>query len=511
MTPTPQTPSQNPSGSSAPGSTNQASPIQSSATRVARVTPASHQDRYDVIVIGAGTSGLNIARELAKAGKRVLGLEAGKRFDRHTYPRAEVDSSSQLYWGGGVELTTDVSLGLLRPKVVGGGSIVNQALMDRFDEAAFGPWREQTGIDWLNEDDLDEWYSHAEGNLVLESVPEKWRNANAKNFAEGFEANGYKYAPLRRAEADCRFDDGNCCVECLGGCRIDSKQSTAITALPIAEEHGFELIDLCEVRTVKERDDHVAVHAEIGKLGTNTEQKMPKTFTAERVVLASGAIGNSALMLRSGFGKKLPALGKNFFTHPQYMNLGVYDEKIRAFSGPLQNYKSDDPGFRRQGFKLENVFAGPGNIALLVPGFGQRHAEVMQNFERLGCIEVCVRDTNPGEIKISRKGKPIIKKTLNAEDVRRRDAGMSAIRNILHSTGAREVLHGDFGIGLHLMGGLGLGQDATRSVVNPDFTVHGSRRIHAADSSVFPNAPGINPALTIAALSLKASEHIAAV
>ena len=134
----------------------------------------------------------------------------------------------------------------------------------------------------------------------------------------------------------------------------------------------------------------------------------------------------------------------------------------------------------------------------------------MQDFPRLGCIEVCVRDTNPGEITINRKGNPVVKKKLNREDARRRDTGMAAIRNIFNATGAEEILHGQFGIGLHLMGGLGMGASAKQGVVSPEFTLYGSQRILAADSSIFPNAPGINPALTIAALSLKAADQIIA-
>lgn len=465
----------------------------------------SEQVRYDAVIVGAGTSGLNIARELSRAGLHCLGLEAGKRYDRTTYPRREVDSTSQLFWGGGVELPTDNGLAILRPKVVGGGSIVNQALMDRFDDVALDDFRAASGVDFLNLDALEDYYTRAEGNIALETVPEDRRNGNAEIFAEGFRRNGYQYAPLRRAEADCRFGDGNSCIECLSGCRIDSKQSTAITALPEAEKHGFELRDRAEVRSIVERADHVEVHAvEGGPLGPRTET----VYTARRVILASGAIGNSALLLRSGFGGKLPALGQEFFTHPQYMNMGIYDHEVRAFDGPLQNYKSADPGFRRQGFKLENVFAGPSSIALLVPAFGAEHMKVMKQYERLGCIEVCVRDTNPGSITVDRKGKPVIRKKLGDEDRRRRAAGMAAIRNIFHSTGARRIVEGDLGIGLHLMGGCRIGTDPKTSVVGPDFTLHGSQRIHAADSSIFPNAPGINPALTIAALSLRASDTI---
>ncbi|MCE1180074.1 MAG: GMC family oxidoreductase N-terminal domain-containing protein [Micrococcales bacterium] len=416
-----------------------------------------------------------------------------------------MDSSSQLYWGGGVELTTNAELAILRPKVVGGGSIVNQALMDRFDDVALDDFRSASGVDFLASDALAPYYERAEGNLVLQEVPEQHRNGNAAIFAGGFERNGYRYAPLRRAQADCRFDDGNSCIECLGGCRVDSKQSTAITALPIAEQHGLTLLDQVEVDQIEERGDHVVVRGLVGPPG---HQGRRQEWSAQRVVLAGGAIGNSRLLLASGYGGRLPALGRNFFTHPQFMNFGVFDEPVHAHRGPLQNYKSADPGFRRQGFKLENVFAGPASIAMLMPGYGRAHMRRMRDYDHFGCVEVCVRDTNPGRIRLGRKGQLLIEKRMDAVDRQRRRAGADAIRNIFLSMGAREVIEGDVGIGLHLMGGCAIGTDPTRSVVGPDFTLHGSSRIHAADSSIFPKAPGINPALTIAALSLKASESI---
>jgi choline dehydrogenase-like flavoprotein len=76
------------------------------------------------------------------------------------------------------------------------------------------------------------------------------------------------------------------------------------------------------------------------------------------------------------------------------------------------------------------------------------------------------------------------------------------------STGAVEIIPGNIAIGLHLMGGCNMGIDARRSVVSPEFKLHGFDRIYAADSSIFPNAPGINPSLTIMALSLKGADQI---
>ncbi len=459
--------------------------------------------RHDVIIIGGGVSGLAWARDLALAGMEPLVLEAGNRYDRTTYPRTELDGSAQLYWGGGVELTTDAAIGLLRPRVVGGGSIVNQALMDRFDETALDDWRADSGIDWFTSGDMEEWYDRAEANVVINTVPEEYRNRNAEIFAEGFRRNGYVSEPLRRAQSDCHFEDGNSCVECLTGCRIDSKQSTAITALPKAEAAGATLQAQVEVLRITERSDHVEVAARYTVDSPRAGQSV--VWHAERVILASGAIGNTRLLLASGYQEQLPALGTEFYTHPQYMNFGVFDEPVNAHRGPLQNYKSADPGFRRQGFKLENVYAGPASIAMLMPGYGRAHTAKMRSMPYLGCIEVCVRDTNPGRIRVGRSGNTVVDKKLNGEDRRRREAGMLAIRNVFASMGASEVIEGDIGIGLHLMGGCRIGTDPATSVVGPDFTLHGSSRIHASDSSVFPHAPGINPSLTISALTIRAA------
>lgn len=462
---------------------------------------AASTQRYDAVIVGAGVSGSFIANELVQAGMRCVVVEAGSYFKKDTYPRREIDGNAQLYWGGGVELTRDAGIGLLRPKVVGGGSIVNQALLDRFDDDAFEAWRETSGVSFLDRRELDPWYDRAGERIASQTVPEQYRNGNAVIFQRGFDANGYRYAPLVRAQADCRFEDGNCCIECLTGCRIDSKQSTPVTVLKQAEERGLEVVPGFEVQRVEEGADEVCVTG-VSATGEATRVR------GGILVLAAGAIGNSRLLLASGFEKRLPALGQNFYTHPQYMTLALYDEPIHAHRGPLQSYKSDDPGFRRDGFKLENVFAPPVAIALLIPGFGLEHQALMKRITHLACIEVAVRDTNPGRIRVGSGGVPVIDKKLNQEDKQRRDRGLEAIRNIFTSTGAKKIIEGDFAIGLHLMGGCNIGTDPARSVVSPEFRLHGSKRIYSADSSIFPNAPGINPSFTIMALSLQAADRI---
>jgi choline dehydrogenase-like flavoprotein len=215
----------------------------------------SVETTYDVIVIGAGVSGSFMAKTLAEAGQKVLILEAGSAFTRTTYPRKEIDANSRLYWGGGVELNTSSTLALLRPKVVGGGSIVNQALMDRFDDDALDSWRSQSGADFFSTKELASWYDKAESSISIETVSEEFRNGNARIFAEGFKKNGFTCAPLVRAQKDCRFAEGNDCIECLAGCRIDSKQSMPVTVLRKALKAGAHIVSDFEVKNLKHSDD----------------------------------------------------------------------------------------------------------------------------------------------------------------------------------------------------------------------------------------------------------------
>lgn len=455
---------------------------------------------YDVIVVGAGVSGGFLADALTEAGLRVAVLEAGRAYASNGYPKGELQANAELYWGGGIELTADARIGLLRARAVGGGSIVNQALLDRFDDDAFDSWQDASGCEFLARASLDPYYDRVAERVHIERVPEEFRNGNADVFRDGFEANGYRSAPLERAQRDCRFGDGNSCIVCLHGCPIESKQSTSVTVLRRAAAAGCTIVPQFLVERVSEDRDGVEVS------GQTPDGR--RSVRGGALVLAAGSLGNSRFLLQSDFGARLPALGHNFYTHPQFMNLGVYDEPVDSFRGPMQSYKSADPGFRKRGFKLENVFTPPVSLAMLVPGFGPGHLDGMRKMRHFACIEVAVRDTEPGRIRLGPGGSTVVQKSMNDEDRARRERGLDAIRNIFYSTGAKEIVEGEFAVGLHLMGGCNLGVDPARSVVGPDFALHGSRRIFAADSSTFPNAPGINPSYTIMALSLMAAERI---
>jgi cholesterol oxidase len=62
----------------------------------------------------------------------------------------------------------------------------------------------------------------------------------------------------------------------------------------------------------------------------------------------------------------------------------------------------------------------------------------------------------------------------------------------------------------HPLGGCGIGQDAQTGVVDEFGAVFGCPGLYIADASIIPTALGVNPSLTISALSLRIGEKIAA-
>ncbi len=449
---------------------------------------------YDVAIIGSGVSGSVISYYLTKKGYKCVLLEAGNNFTSKDFPMTEIEYNSKLFWNGGMDISADAKLAFLRAKCVGGGSVINQCLLDRFDDVALDDWKEKSGIDYFSVIGLQKNYEEVEKLLKFKDAPPESRNRNAKIFIEGCEKSGYKWGPLHRGETDCALDRGNDCIVCLGGCHRDSKQSMNVTFLPKALDQGLELKSNFSVDHIKSEDDKVTISG-------------PETIESKNVFVASGSLGTNHILLKSGFNKDYPHLGKGFFCHYQIMNFAVFDEPVNAHKGSFQTVKSEDPNFRKMGFKLENVFAQPIGFSLLYNYFGKKHQEWMKKYSYIANIEVAVRDVGPGSFSLDKKNRLKIKKKITAEDKKRGKAGIQAVTSIFNNMGAKKIYSAPIWFGLHLMGGCPIGTDPQTSIVNEQFQMHKHKNIYIADSSSFPSAPGINPSLTIMALSEKATEQ----
>lgn len=456
---------------------------------------------YDFAIVGSGVSGGRIAEELTSGGARCVLIEAGKKFDRHSFPPNEMASSTKMFWGGGIEISKDARFGFLRGKCLGGTSVVNQADLDRFDEFAWNAWRSRTGIDYFSTAEMAPYYDYLDGCVASGPIPPEHYNRNAKLFTAAFEKRGYHWQPILRSQTDCRLDMGSDCIVCLGGCPRDAKQSTLVGCIPRAVAKGLTVETELEIDALRYASDHVTLAGQ--QRGSRQEVK------ARKVVLAAGTFGNTALLRKSTeIGQRLPALGKSFCCHPQFMTYGLFDEPVDAHKGALQSVQAHDEKLRKAGLKLENVFAGPIATAMLLPGIGRAHHALMKKMRYFGCVEVAIMDDPEGKISLDKTGKIVPDKALTASDKAKIQKGLEIAVDLHSAVGAKQVIRCDQGFGLHLMGGCPIGTDAKTSVVSPDFQVHGFPNLYAADSSIFPTAPGINPSYTIMALSVRASRSM---
>ncbi|EDY86301.1 glucose-methanol-choline oxidoreductase [gamma proteobacterium HTCC5015] len=463
---------------------------------------------HDYLIIGSGASGSVIGYRLAEAGADCLMLEAGKDLGPKTYPRDELRTNTRLFWGGGSDFTTDAKTVLLRGKVLGGGTVVNNCLLDRFDDIALDDWVQRSGISDLSRDAITPYYERAESHLDLYEYQRQDWNGNAELYAKAFDTLGFERGPLRRGENNCGglCESGqgrkNDCIVCLGGCPRRSKQGMAVNYLPQARQKGLQLETEFTVEGIVHGKHHVAVHGR--------QRGEARVVYARQLVLAAGALGSTELLLKSGFKEQLPALGERFFCHPQFMSVGFMNEPVDAHKGALQSLKSTDPRFRQQGFKLENVFAGPIAMAMLHGGHGYELMRHMGRYRHMACIEVALRDEEAGTIQLASNGRLNVSKPLKGLDRQKAKAGNRVVKDLLGAMGAYEIHQSPLQIGLHLMGGCAIGENAQQSVVTPEFKIYGLENIYLADGAVYPSAPGINPSLTIMALGHKAADQILA-
>lgn len=456
---------------------------------------------HDFIVIGSGSAGGTMAKNLHDSGADILLLEAGKFYRKDTFPDNEMDYSAKLFWGGGIEFDTKAKTAFLRAKMVGGTTIVNQSLSNRFDDVALDDWRDRSGVDWLSVDGMAPYYDKAEAGLKLHTFEPSQFNENAKRFTTACDALGMGWKSLRRGMSDCALEKGNDCISCLGGCHRDSKQSSLVTAIQVAEKDGLKIKAEFEVGKIEHKSDHVLVHGE--------HEGKQVTVSAKKVILCGGSFGSTKMMFNSDFKNKLPGLGKGFCQHPQFMTFGLHDEIIDSHKGSFQTVASNDPNFRKKGFKLENVYGQPIGVAMLFNQFGAEHHKLMRDYRKMTCIEVAVRDEpEGGEMNVDKKGNLVIEKNLTDQDKTRRDEGLQTIEDILTKQGAKRIVESPFFFGLHLMGGCSIGVDKRTSVVAPDFQVHDHPGLYIVDTSLYPSAPGINPSLTASALAHKLSEQL---
>ena len=183
----------------------------------------------DVVVVGSGAGGAVMAYEMAKAGKRVVVLEAGPYVPSSEFNEKFSDMLALLYEDHGNQSTTQGDLLVLQGRCLGGSTVVNGCVAFRIPDFILDDWHKNYGLTNLTTDALNPYFEKVERNLNIHTNQPHEINENSRKLQKGAEELGWSVKPLRRNIRDCALTG-----HCLSGCKTDRKQSMLVTYLPWA-------------------------------------------------------------------------------------------------------------------------------------------------------------------------------------------------------------------------------------------------------------------------------------
>jgi len=392
---------------------------------------------------------------------------------------------------------------------------------------------ESWGVPGLSHEDvLERSKRHAGDNNVHRLTPSEI-NENNRLFVEGAKAAGFRPEQFPVNVRGCLGSS-----LCNLGCPNGAKQGTHKVQLPVAEASGVEVVTRARVVGVGEKSLRVRILEKAeGALGSDSEWG-PGDYEvkAGKVVLAGGVLGTPPLLLHSGFGSRLPALGRGFTCHPAFILVGEHPEEITNDVGHPKSFFVDRAV--EEGFVLETCMYFPFVTAKNLTGFGSDHAEFMRAYPRLQMILVlaCDKAVPSNRVGVDRRGTPVVHYSFTPAVVESLAAATRAAARIFFAAGALRVhaplavpprlenreadvideriqgqhfLPGTVSVSAaHLMGGAGMGSSAKDSVTDSWGRVHGHPWLRVADASLFPDSLEINPYLTIMALADRVAEGI---
>jgi cholesterol oxidase len=521
---------------------------------------------YDVLVVGSGFGGSVAALRLTEKGYRVGVLEAGRRWEDEDFAKNTWDVKPYM-WAPKLGLKGIQRIHLL-PDVlvlagagVGGGSLVYSNVLYEPKSDSFYTDQQWAHItDWR--DELAPYYDQAKRMLgrvdcpALTDVDRLARKVAAEMGVERsfeltpvgvyFGRNGRQEPGL---EAEDPFFGGmgprrtGCieCGECMTGCRHGAKNTLVKNYLHLAEMAGAAIHPERTVTAVRPLPAG-GYRVDTSRTGSLRRRIGDRSFAADHVVIAAGTWGTQQLLHRMKADGVLPHLSERLgaLSRTNSESIGSVTAKWRhrkhfdftrgatltsSFQpdehtlvepfrygkglnmvGLVMTVASRGGGGHRHWVRwLTAAARHPGQLLSLYGGinqWSQRSITTVTMQDLDNSITLYPKRGAFGRWKVTSKqgeGAPNPTSIPVAVEVLQR---MATHIDGFTVNGVSEI----FGIPMtaHFLGGCTIGDGPETGVVDPYHRVYGHPGLHIADGSTISANLGVNPSLSITALSERA-------
>jgi choline dehydrogenase-like flavoprotein len=483
----------------------------------------------DAVVVGSGAGGSVIAATLARAGKKVVVLEAGGYFNESDFLGLELPAYQEMYWRGGPTPTADGNVNLQAGTTLGGGTVINWTNCLRTYPWVREQWARGFGLEGVDTPDYER---HLDTVLERIGATDALSDLNGPQqmMKRGCEALGWDFRKVVRNAAPEGYS-----FESAGhlgfGDQSGSKNSADKTWLLDAVQNGADVV-------VRAHADRVLVEGGRAAGVEATYGGSAKiAVRAPQVVVACGALESPALLLRTGIGG--PAVGNYFRLHPSIALFGVYGEDTNAFQGAphaglSHEFENVEDGY---GVRIEGAQYTTGLTGSAVPWTGgAAHKEMMTTVRKGASFIALTRDHGHGRVVIDGSGQSVPYYEMSDEmDQRHARLAVEKIARLHHAAGAVQISYLADGLPMwrigddldafieraqrkrlgpggaklfsaHQMGTCRMGTDPQTSVANPWGELHDTPGVFIGDGSAFPTPSGTNPMISIMALAHRTAE-----
>ncbi|MGA4838712.1 GMC family oxidoreductase [Streptomyces sp. G45] len=497
---------------------------------LARMRHFDDGDEVDLVVVGCGAGGAVLTQRMARAGWRVVCLEAGPFWDVERDWVSDEAGAHGLYWNEPRLVDGDhpVPLGANNSGRGVGGSMNHFAgYAPRLHPSDFRTRStDGVGADWpISYADLKPYYVRMERELPVAGQFWPWGDphpyphpphplgGNGQMMLEGCAALGIEARIGPVAITNGRFGNRPHCVYrgfCLQGCKVNAKASPLITHVPDALAHGAE-IRADAMAAYVETDGRYATGVRYFRGGRERFQR------ARHVALAGYAIETPRLLLNSGLCGEYDQVGRYVMVQGAPQTAGRFDDEIRMYKAPPPEvsteefYETDPARPYRRGFAVQTVSPLPIVWAEHLTAAGYWGSELrsrMREYVHWGVLgalcEFLPQARNRVTVEPSvtdRHGLPVARFTHGrcANDEAQMAAAQTVMEDVLRAAGARELITVERYA--HLVGGCRMGTDPRHAVVDAACRTFAVPNLLVTDGSVLPTQGAANPALTIMALA----------